>query len=327
MLYQWADDSPADSDDVAGSGIFRVFGRWTLLGRGKKNTGSLVFSVDHRHTLGTDIPPSDFGFEIGYLGIPGVLFSDAGLILVDLNWQHAFNFGRTGLIAGRYDPNDYFDILGYANPWRAFQNLSILLNSSIALPDASIGIGAGHFITDQVYVLGMVNDANGTVTDLDIFKYGAEFFKAIEFGWTPSRDRRYFNQVHVTGWHVDEREDAGVPESWGFTLASNWSFNDKWLPFIKAGWSDGEAPLMNASVTMGVVYFIARHSDLVGFGFNWGNPADSTLRDQYTSELFYRLQLAENLEVTPSVQLLLDPALNPEDDVVWIGGLRIRLSI
>ncbi|MHC4711900.1 MAG: carbohydrate porin [Planctomycetota bacterium] len=67
-------------------------------------------------------------------------------------------------------------------------------------------------------------------------------------------------------------------------------------------------------------------TDLTGLALNWGNPADSSLRDQTTAELFYRLQLAQNLAITPSVQLLIDPALNPDEDLIWVFGLRTRLT-
>ncbi len=325
--YQSASDAPEGAEEEAASGIFRVFGRWALLGRGSKNTGTLVFSADNRHRLGTNIAPSDLGFEAGYLGIPGTLFSSVDTVLVDLNWQQYINDGRSGIIIGRYDPNDYLDVLGYANPWTTFQNLAILFNTSIALPDASAGIGAGHWFKDQVYVLGTLNDANGVVTDVDFFKDGAEFYKAAEIGWTPSRAERYFKKVHLMGWHVDDREDAGIPDSWGLTTAANWTVDKTWMVFARAGWSDGDAPLMNTSVTLGGLYYFARCSDLIGLAVNWGEPADDSLGDQYTGELFYRFQFAQNFAITPSAQLLVDPALNPNEDQIWIFGLRVRLTL
>ncbi len=326
-LYQSASDVPAGAEDEAAVGIFRVFGRWTLLGRGTKNTGTLVFSADDRHRLGTDIAPADLGFEAGYLGIPGTLFSDTGTVLVDLNWQQYINDGKSGIIIGRYDPNDYLDVLGYANPWTSFQNLAVLFNTSIALPDASVGIGAGHWFEDKYYILGTLNDANGVVTKTDAFEEDSEFYKAMEIGWSPSRDERYFKKLHIMGWHVDKRDKAGVPESEGMTVSANWTFDKTWMVFAKAGWSDGDAPLMNSSVTLGGLYYLARRSDLIGLAVNWGEPADDSLNDQYTGELFYRLQFAQNFAITPSVQLFMDPALNPDKDEIWILGLRARLTL
>ncbi len=67
-------------------------------------------------------------------------------------------------------------------------------------------------------------------------------------------------------------------------------------------------------------------SDLIGLSANYGSPPDSSLRNQTTVETFWRIQFAQNLAITPSLQLLLNPALNPEDDQVWVYGLRIRLT-
>ena len=326
-LYQGASEHLAGREDEAASGILRTLGRWTVLNRDGKNKGALVFSFDHRNRIGTEVAPADLGFEAGYLGIPGTLFSNPGWVLVDLNWQQYVNDGQTAFIAGRYDPNDYLDVLGYANPWTAFQNLAIFLNSSIALPDLSIGLGAGHWFTDQWYGLATINDANGVVTELDAFDDGGEFYKSAEIGWSPSRDERYTHNVHMTAWHADQRDDAGIEESWGVTAGLNWTFTDTWMPFLRAGWSDGAAPLVNATLTAGLLHYRANRSDLIGLAFNWGDPADDALREQYTAEMFYRFQLAQNLAITPSIQLLLDPALNPKDDQVLIAGLRLRLTL
>jgi porin len=325
-LHQWASDVPDGAEDEAGLGIVRLIGRWELLGRGTENTGTLVFSGDNRHRT-TDVAPGDLGFEAGYLGIPGTLFSDVDTVLVDFHWQQRLNEGDSGIVAGRYDPNDFLDVLGYANPWTSFQNLSILFDTSIALADASMGIGGGHWLSDQVYALATLNDANGVVGDVGFFEDGSEFYKAAEIGWTPSKDQRYFNKIHVHGWHADKREDAGVDESWGVSVAANKTVGMRWMTFVKAGMSDGEAPLYESSVTVGAIHYIAARSDLVGLGVNWGDPADETLDEQVTSELFYRLQLAQNFAITPSIQLVLDPALNPEEDELWIAGLRARLTL
>jgi len=61
-------------------------------------------------------------------------------------------------------------------------------------------------------------------------------------------------------------------------------------------------------------------------GFSWGAPADGTLRDQFTSEFFYRFQLTQFLAITPDVQLIVDPALSPSVDVLAFAGIRLRAS-
>lgn len=55
-------------------------------------------------------------------------------------------------------------------------------------------------------------------------------------------------------------------------------------------------------------------------------PADGSLRDQFTSELFYRFQLTQFLAVTPDVQLIVDPALSPNTNVLTFFGIRVRAA-
>lgn len=324
-LYQWASDVPEGSEDSAGSGILRLSGRWELLNHDSANTGALVISVDHRHAY-TDIAPADLGFQGGYYGISGTLFSDLDLALGDLNWQQSFNNGQTGLIVGRYDPNDYFDVLGYANPWTTFQNLSILFNASIALPNFSTGIGIGHWFNDRWYAKAAVNDVNVVAADTKLFEDWGELYTTAEVGWSPSREERYLKNIHVTYWHADEREDDGIEESEGIAIGANWTWNERWMLFSKMGWSDGTSPLYSASVTAGMMYRFQSRSDLMGVGVNWGDPSDDTLEEQVTAEAFYRFQFSRNFAITPSVQYVSDPALNPEEDDMWLGSIRARFT-
>jgi porin len=329
VLYQRASETLNGNEDQAASGAVRFYGSWNLVGRDTNNKGTLVFKVENRHRIGTGIAPAQLGFDTGYNGITGFLFSDAGSFLGDLNWQQLFNDGRGGLIIGRYDPNDYIDASGQTNPWTTFSNMSISNNTSIALPDFSYGLGAGHWISSEVgdwFVLGSVSDANGVADDLSFFDGGSEFFTAAEIGWTPNRSQRYSNHIHITGWHVDERKDVGVEESEGIAIGANWSVVEDWMVFGRVGWSDGTAPIVNTTATAGFMKRFHKR-DLLGLGFNWGDSSNDALRDQYSTELFYRFQFAENLAITPSLQWLVDPANNPGEDQIWVAGLRMRLSL
>jgi len=326
ILYQRASDVTS-GDKYAMSGALRIFGNWTLVGRGTKNSGGLVFKIEHRHRIVSDVAPANFAGNAGYLGVTGTLYSDPDGVVNDFNWQQRFNDGATGLIIGRYDPNDYIDVLGYANPWTTFSNLAILLNTSMAFADASWGIGGGSWVNNQWYVLGTVNDANGTLTNTSFFEHGSELFKSVEVGWSPSRKDRYFNNINVTYWHVDEREALSIPKSDGIGVSANKMMGEDWMLFGRVGWSEGLAPLMQKTATLGFIHQTNKHSDLFGLGVNWGDPSNETLREQTTTEFFYRWQVSQNFAVTPSVQWLVDPAFNANEDDIWIFGLRARITL
>jgi porin len=316
-------------EDTGATGIFRVSGKWELFNRGKKNRGSLVFSVDNRSKYG-DVATADLASEIGYIGPTAVIFSDADTVLVDFNWQQFVNDGNSGLLVGRYDPSDYMNVLGYANPWTTFQNLNVLLDSSVAYPDVGFGAGFGHWFDENWYFVGGFNDANGRLDETAVFDNGSEFFKFAEVGWSPGRDQRYFSSIHLTLWDVDEREDDGIDDTRGAAIAANWTWDETWMLFGRIGWSDVDAAndpqIYENSYTFGGLYYFANRSDLAGAAINYGELAAQGLDSQTTAEIFYRVQLAQNLAITPSIQLLKDPALNNINDSITLLGLRLRLS-
>ena len=103
--------------------------------------------------------------------------------------------------------------------------------------------------------------------------------------------------------------------------------DQRWMGFVRGGWSDGTAPIYNETYSVGFIRKFRRNSDLLGLAINWGDPPDSSLSSQITGEFFYRVQFAQNLAITPSLQLLKNPALNPVHDTVWVWGIRFRLTL
>jgi porin len=87
--------------------------------------------------------------------------------------------------------------------------------------------------------------------------------------------------------------------------------------------------MLQKSISTGLAYHWGDNNSLLGLGLNWGQPNEDTfgpdLDDQYTVELFSRLQVTEYLQITPDIQYVIDPALNQEADESWVFGLRARL--
>jgi carbohydrate-selective porin OprB len=67
-------------------------------------------------------------------------------------------------------------------------------------------------------------------------------------------------------------------------------------------------------------------SDLFGVGVGSTYPASPLLRTQTTAEMFYRFHVTPNFAITPDVQAIFDPSLNPAKNTLWVFGLRARVS-
>jgi len=332
-LYQKASQSPGE--DAAAGGALRAFGQWTLTGRGTENTGTLVFKVENRHRLGTDIPPQNLGFEIGYAGLTAVPFSDIDWALTNFYWDQHIMDKRVGFVAGVVDVTDYVNVYGLVNPWADFSNLAFSTDPTISAPDQGLGAAIRLMASENYYFIGGIADANGHPTDpenlFDSFFGDAEYFTHLEMGWISSWARRYNDNIHLTFWHADEREQAQVSDGWGLAFSYGRLIDNKWEPFFRAGYAKDGGALWQGSVSTGLGYHTRKGSDVIGFGINWSRPNEDTLGadldDQYTAEVYYRLQLFKILTVTPDVQLLFDPALNPDEDFIGVFSIRTRISL
>lgn len=323
LLYQAATESRGPSD--AASGVWRVFGRWDLLARDTENTGSLVFRVENRHGLRTEITPAELGDVIGSVLPTAVGYSDAGWLLNTLYWVQRIK-GRATLSGGQLDPTDFVDPSGLLNRLTAFTGEAFAAaNPTIAVPDAGIGASVAATFRDRFYAMAAFTDANGDPTHpfREAFSDG-EFFSTIQLGVYSHAEHLDLKNLHVMAWHVDARERVGTPEGWGVSASGTWAFDDRWAPFLRLGYSQGGAARLEGLVAGGLGVQI-RGGDLLGIGLYWGRPSDSALRDQYGAEVFYRLQLVGNLAVTPDFQLVIDPARRLGAGVIAVFGIRGRL--
>ena len=102
------------------------------------------------------------------------------------------------------------------------------------------------------------------------------------------------------------------------------------MPFVRGGYADDGGTLLQKTLSAGLGYHWGGNNSLLGLGFNWGQPNEDTfgpgLDDQYTVELFSRLQVLRNLQITPDIQYIRNPARTPDANHSWVFGLRARLN-
>ncbi len=331
--YLVADNSAGK--DRAASGMLRFFGGWDVIGRESGDTGTVVWKLENRHEY-TSNPPSAMAPDLGYVGLIEAPFNDDHWRLTNLYWRQRLQQGRVSVIGGFLDVTDFLDLYALTSPWTGFFNLAFSTGSAtIPLPgDAAFGVGGAVMLTDTLYAMASLVDSNADPTDalhgIETFYRDHEFFTTLEVGRTTSQERIYLDNTHVTLWHVDERDGPGVANGWGFNFSTAQYVNDKWLPFLRAGYAHDGGSLLETSVSVGFGYQGVPNQDLLGFGINWGNPNADTfgagLDNQWTAEVFYRLQLSPNFALTPDLQYIVDPALNPGENDVFVFGLRGRLA-
>lgn len=341
-VYITASDQLDGADDYASGGIFRFRAAWEAFARGSSHPGTLMVLVEHTDGYSNTLPNSFLPDSLGYVGISNIPYNDEGWRLNTLYWDQKFQDGKYEIIGGYVDISDYLDVYPLTSPWTDYFSyvFSIGAGALDLANDGALGFAGAAWLTESVYAMAGFVDQNSDATDpmegFDTFYNDREYLSYLEIGWTGASQEAYFlNNIHVTLWQADERSELGVDDGWGGVFSFNHMLDDKWLAFVRVGFSEDGGSLLERSVSIGGGYTPAGIETLgsgsqLGFGVNWGRPNDSlfgvNLDDQYSMETYYRLQLTRELAITPSVQLLIDPALNPDQDSIWVGGVRARLA-
>lgn len=319
------------SQTTSAGGVLSIPISWTLFGRDTGWSGTFTIMPESRHVYGFDVSPQNLGFETGTTLPTAVKFSSMSFRALVMHWGQELFDGQVGVVLGKVAPDDYFNSYRWIHPFMNFWGYANSINSTINWPNPGFGIGAGVKITDQWYVKGMLTDAGGMrFDDPGFFNFGnnffdGRFFTSAEVGWVTSWSERFSNRIALTVAHSDAYEQS--PDSnWGVALATNWTL-DRWVPFLLAGVGNGkgENVVSKSTLTLGTGYTFRTH-DVLGSSFNYTHPPGG-LRDQYTVEVFYRYYLSEKLAMTPDIQLVFDPSLNPDKSAIVYFGIRARADL
>jgi len=317
-----SDKSPSDGF----SNVFRFYGTWTASRRGTPNDGTLVFKIEDRSAVGSNISTQALGPSLGYAGTFASTYSDAGVVLTNFYWRKHFANGRGGLVIGQVDVYDYVNVNSVSSPWTAFTNLAFEQQPTFAGPPQGLGAAVRWRLTDQWQVLGGFANANGDASEpwksaKKLFDTG-ETFKHLAIGWSPTWGERYDHTSQLTVWQVDERTEAGVEGGYGVSFAIN-AVTDNWRPFLRIGYAHDVGTSVDRAISIGTGYDARGGTDLAGLGVGWGRAPDDS-RDQYTLEAFYRYGVTDFLQISPEIQYVVNPAFDPETDQILVLGLRLR---
>ena len=332
-VYMRATESPGEKTGFGGS--LRFFGVWNVTEQEDGDGGALIWKVEHRHAYGSNVSPQGVGAEIGYAGLVHLTISDQRTRLSNLYWRQRFAGGNWAFVGGWTDTGDYVDVYLLGSPWDSFMNYAFSTGSaSMPVPNEGLAMAVGGGLGNKWYMIAGFADSNSDPhrpgDAFETFFNDREYFKHIEFGWSESRETRWLNNVHLTLWHADEREDAGVLDGWGANFNFSRLYADHWSTFVRLGYAKDGGSILSLSASVGAAWSKVPGGNQLGLGLNWGEVNETTygegLPDQTTVELYYRIQMWEELAITPDIQYIRNPALNPDASSTWVFGLRARLA-
>jgi len=334
-IYQWASDSVAAEDDGSAYEL-NLNATWTVFGRKTESPTMVGFEFLYSQKLGTDIPPTALYTQVGSVYPTTIAFNDIDPSVGQL-WLQQVIADRFGLRIGKYYPLDAYDFFPLKNFRMDFLDGVQSANLVIPLPDRGLGGFAEYRPEPNVYIRFGIHDAGADTEKVgfsSLFNHGY-LFKIFEVGIDPGLMERIpgrapFGDIHATFWQQDKRRNDNIDKAWGFAFSASQRFGHL-TPFIRYGYSDGgrfgPTPMSHV-VNLGVAIdnIFSQSNDQIGIGASWSHPADGDLDNQGAIDAYYRVEVTPQVAVTPTVQLVINPALNPDKDAVWVLGVRSRFN-
>jgi carbohydrate-selective porin OprB len=336
---------PDAQRDAVGQKFTINFSR-EMIRRGTPEALSFDLVVEDRGPMGTDNPPLQAGVAAGSIVPTAATWGDFNLGITQAYIRQNLMGNKIQYTVGKIFAPNFVDAYPFFDDNRQFLNQSFATSPTIASPLRGAGAVGTVYPTDGgLYVLGGIYSANSSDTGWtidEVFDTG-ELFYQVEVGWSAlarsgvpiqARGPMDSNNIHLTGWYKDAQPDQSnatlQPQARGLAFNANFMAGDSLMWFLRAGMSDGW--VNDRAVSAGFGWRPTQQfSDLFGFGVGWVRPNGEVLpapltREQWNVETFYRFHVTPNLAITPDLQYIKDPSLNPGVDSLWVAGLRARVT-
>ena len=336
-----ATDAPY-GDDWAAAGDFDFFGRWRAWGIKNGDVGTFAFNLRHRHSY-TDLPPSKLNRAIGSPWVVTSGFSDTGGEITEAYLDQSFLDGNVGIRIGQIFQDNHFDGYAYKSQKRFFLNAAFSDNPAVAFPDSGIGFVTIIRPYEDWYFLTGAGDSSGRkLSEGADSLFGNTMFSGLEVGWSPSSGLLQDQSVALFSWFSPAEEGSGDADGSGATFTYQWQPASEPIGlFFRYAWSGSSSTLVKTLATSGAVWRDAFGipDSLFGLAYAWGDPVSRDLQrpdngefvnaagiTQTVVEIFQRFQITPLIQITPDIQLLFDPAYNPDRNVIGVFSLRGRLT-
>jgi len=340
----------AQGDNTLGFYTFDLQAKWAIFDAPQARTAGWITShVEAKSGLGDNGQTQDAQRNLSSLTDPtGTWSRRNGFRVPELAWQQSFNDGEFVVVAGMVDQGNYLDGNAYANSGRGqFMNSALIDTMVVPLTDSNFGLNLQWQPGEEWYatLAGSAGNGRAGVPPWDDFNWNnwnvvleAGYSQRNFLGLGPGvyRIQPFLNQANgspvKTGIGLNFQQQLGInsPLGWfgRFATGGHEHFYGGLQP-IAVGSQIGSGVVMHAPLkVLGLVPRLS--NDLLGVGFVWSHLSEGTQQiyhpDEFVLETFYTLQLSPLARLQPDVQILWNPAYNPEAGPMAIFQLQFILS-
>ncbi|MCH2174444.1 MAG: carbohydrate porin [Lentisphaeria bacterium] len=318
-----ADDDYADSGDEADASYSFDF---EITKTFEDGLGTIYIDLEMGNGDGID------GEVPTFSGVNGDATGDESLDASEIWYENTIDKFRFKI--GKVDPTGDFDANTIANDETTqFLNGGFINNLAIDFPDN--GAAAVVFYEEEEFYIGAgIFDGDGDFDD--VF---SKIFWITEVGYTVES----FN-IRAYYWENNSDHDAldgssTTDENSGFGLSFDAEVSETASVFGRYGMQDEDVAPVEHAISGGVQFSeLAKQGDALGFaaglaiigdkfedfGDGSGKPDDA--KDEMTFEVYYRYPVSDNIEITPDIQYIMNPAGEGDADDLFVFGIRCQVN-
>jgi carbohydrate-selective porin OprB len=304
---------------------------YDLFGDDILGTGSLQFAGTLA-TYPTEQTAADTGSDLGIISTIND-WPVSQRQLDQLTYTQSSPTGRLSISVGQF-PFDNFDGNRYLdNQQQDFVNYIFAQNGSATYAAAGLGAYAQFSPAKSVKLaVGFQYPNNASVATLTVPGLDTGDHAWVAFAqWTPALATDRSGAYSLT--YYESPTGSQQPATRGWSLNAAQDLDKHWALFGRANSAYSTTASIRASYALGLALkdpLDRNPGDRIGLAIGYSEPGDppavpEDARRERVVESYWNWSVLGGLLLTPDVQLILDPALDPARDSVWVLSLRTTL--
>ena len=342
FTYTGVPDTPSGSPNM-GYYTLKFLTKWAVYTSPDSGTaGWLSAQVNAKEGLGGAGANQGAAGNIGMLTDPqGTISKRNGFRVPELAWQQAFAKGSLVTLAGVVAQGNYLDVNTYANTGRGqFLNSALINSMVLPLPSFNFAVNLQWQPAPEFYVMTGATAGNASAGETPWTDFSWQDWSVVsEFGFAPHDFLGLGPGVYRVQPFLAQ---AGGPTQGGIAF----NFEQQLGHHSPFGWFGrfgvgGSQVSAGASAQVGTGFVMEgplEHlglvpkltNDYAGVGFVWSQPSATSKtvyhRNEYVAETFYTLQLSPMMRLQPDLQLVWNPAFNPDPGPFTVVQTQFILS-
>jgi len=330
-------------DNTLGFYTFDFAAKWAVFSASDSSTaGWLSTQIEAKTGLGSAGDAQSAKSNFGTVTDPTSIWSGVnGFRIPEMAWQQSFRHGEIVALAGMVSQGNYIDVNSYANSGRGqFLNSALINSMVLPLPSYNPGVNLQWQPGEDWYAMFGASAGNSSAGNTPWSDFTWDYWSAVwEIGYAPDDFLGLGPGVYRLQPFVAQ---AGGPTQGGLCinlqqqLGRNAPFG--WFGRFGVGGSEVSAGA-DAQIGTGFVMkgplahaglFPSRDNDAAGLGFVWSQPSSGSTpvahQNEYVVEAGYVLQLTPTARLQPDLQIVWNPAYNPNASQAVVFQLQLLVS-